>query len=230
MKEKIFSALKTKFEGIQDAILNRVAEKMSETVTTEEAVATSVEGVTLQNLLDSYADSRATDAAQSAVRNFRQKHGIGEDGKPMKKEDSPKPPKKGDSGDEPPEWFKAYQSKVDADLTEAKSRLEEMDKSKTREKLKVTVVTRLKEKGVDEAFIPLLTKNINIDSEDQLDQLVDGMHKDYQSIVQTKAEQGVVISVPPSPVHGDKQGEAIGKAIAEKRNTGKTTGVQGKQV
>lgn len=228
MKEKIFTALKLKFAEVQDAILNRVAEKMSETVTTEDAVATSVEGVTLQNLIDSYADNRATEASVTAVRNFRQKHGLGEDGKPIKKEDPPKPPKKGEPGDEAPEWFKAYQAKVEADLTDARSRLEGYEKTKTRETLTSKVVAKLKEKGVDEAFIPLLTKNINVDSEDQVDQLVEGMHKDYQVIVQTKAEQGVVISVPPSPVHGDKQGEAVGKAIAEKRNTGKQAGVQGK--
>lgn len=231
MKEKIFTALKLKFNEVQDAILNRVAEKLSETVTTEDAVATAVEGVTLQNLLESYADSRANDAAQTAVRNFRQKHGLGEDGKPTKKED-PKPQQKPEptGGDEPPQWFRDYQKKVEADLTEAKTKLQEYENSKTQEKLMGLVKAKLKEKGVDEAFIPLLTKNISIGSENQIDQLVTGMHEDYQSIVQTKAEQGVVISVPPSSVQVDKQGEALGKMIAEKRNTGKQAGVQGKKV
>ena len=231
MKEKIFAGLKTKFDGVQDAILNRVAEKLSETVTTEDAVATAVEGVTLQSLLDSYADSRANEASQTAVRNFRQKHGLGEDGKPIKKEDpKPQPKPEPTGGDEPPQWFRDYQAKVEADLTEAKTKLQEYENSKTQEKLMGLVKAKLKEKGVDEDFIPLLTKNIAIGSEDQIDQLVTGMHEDYQSIVQTKAEQGVVISVPPSSVQVDKQGEALGKQIAEKKNTGKQAGVQGKQV
>ena len=38
MKEKIFVALKTKFEGVQDAILNRVADKLSKTVTEENQI------------------------------------------------------------------------------------------------------------------------------------------------------------------------------------------------
>jgi len=231
MKEKIFAGLKTKFDGVQDAILNRVAEKLSETVTTEDAVATAVEGVTLQGLLDSYADSRANEASQTAVRNFRQKHGLGEDGKPIKKEDpKPQPKPEPTGGDEPPQWFRDYQAKVEADLTEAKTKLQEYENSKTQEKLMGLVKAKLKEKGVDEDFIPLLTKNIAIGSEDQIDQLVTGMHEDYQSIVQTKAEKGVVISVPPSSVQVDKQGEALGKMIAEKKNTGKQAGVQGKQV
>lgn len=231
MKEKIFAGLKTKFDGVQDAILNRVAEKLSETVTTEDAVATAVEGVTLQSLLDSYADSRANEASQTAVRNFRQKHGLGEDGKPFKKEDpKPQPKPEPTGGDEPPQWFRDYQAKVEADLTEAKTKLQEYENSKTQEKLMGLVKAKLKEKGVDEDFIPLLTKNIAIGSEDQIDQLVTGMHEDYQSIVQTKAEKGVVISVPPSSVQVDKQGEALGKMIAEKKNTGKQAGVQGKQV
>ena len=36
MQETILSALKTKFEGVEDAILNRVASKLAETAKTEE--------------------------------------------------------------------------------------------------------------------------------------------------------------------------------------------------
>lgn len=233
MKEKIFVGLKTKFAGVQDSVLNRIAEKLAETVKEETEVTAAVEGVTLQGLLDSYADSRATEASHTAVRNFRTKYGIGEDGKPVKKpEDPPKPPETPPTppGEDVPAWFKAYQTKVDQQLTEAKTKLDEYEKGKTQEKLMGTVKAKLKEKGVDEAFVPILTRNVIIGSEDQIDQLVEGMHTDYQSLVQTKAEQGVVISVPPTPVQTDKQGEALGKSIAEKKNTGSTTGVQGKKV
>ena len=61
MKGKILDALKAKFTGVSDTILDRVAEKLAKTVTTEEEVKTAVDGVTFQQVLESYGDSRATE-------------------------------------------------------------------------------------------------------------------------------------------------------------------------
>lgn len=82
MKEKILAALKTKFAGVPEAILDRIATKMAKTVTTEDQVNSLVEGVTLQHVFDSYGDSRATEASQTAVSNYEKKHNI-KDGKPI---------------------------------------------------------------------------------------------------------------------------------------------------
>ena len=38
MKGKILAVLKTKFDGVQDAILSRVAEKLSKTVSNEDEI------------------------------------------------------------------------------------------------------------------------------------------------------------------------------------------------
>lgn len=76
MKKQILDALKAKFEGVSESILNRIAEKLAKTVTKEEDVATAIEGVTLQQLLESYGDSRATEAADKAVSNYEKKHGL----------------------------------------------------------------------------------------------------------------------------------------------------------
>lgn len=82
MKEKILAALKTKFAGVPEAILDRIASKLAKTATTEEQVNSLAEGMTLQNVFDSYGDSRATEASQTAVSNYEKKHGI-KDGKPI---------------------------------------------------------------------------------------------------------------------------------------------------
>lgn len=82
MKEKILNALSTKFEGVSTTILGRIADKLAKTVSKDEEVTTAVEGVTWQKLLDAYGDSRATEAQQTAVRNYEQKHGL-KDGKPV---------------------------------------------------------------------------------------------------------------------------------------------------
>lgn len=81
MKEKILAALKTKFVGVPDAILDRIATQRAKTVTTEDQITPLVEGLTLQNVFDSYGDSRATEASQTAVSNYEKKHNI-KDGKP----------------------------------------------------------------------------------------------------------------------------------------------------
>lgn len=83
MKVKILAALKTKFTGVQDAILNRVADKIVSNgkVTKEEDIATAVDGVTFQQVLEMYGDSRANEASITAVRNYENTHKL-KDGKP----------------------------------------------------------------------------------------------------------------------------------------------------
>ena len=105
MKTKILDALKAKFEGVSDAILGRIAEKLAKTTNTEEEVTTVVEGVTIQQILESYGDSRATEAQQSAVTNYEKKHGL-KDGKKVE-EPKPKPGEKGPDDKDVPEWAQA---------------------------------------------------------------------------------------------------------------------------
>lgn len=76
MKQQILTALKAKFVGVSDAILDRVATKLAQTVTTAEHVQTAVDGVTFQQVLESYGDSRATQATQTAVHNYETKYGL----------------------------------------------------------------------------------------------------------------------------------------------------------
>ena len=44
MKDRILAALKAKFSGVSADILDRIAVMLAKTVTTEEQVATAVEG------------------------------------------------------------------------------------------------------------------------------------------------------------------------------------------
>lgn len=62
-RQQILEALKAKFQGVSADILNRIAIKLSKTVTSAEQVATAVEGVTLQSVIEGYGDSRATESA-----------------------------------------------------------------------------------------------------------------------------------------------------------------------
>ncbi len=83
-KQLIFDALKAKFQGVNANVLNRIADKLSKTVTTQEGVTTAVAGVTQEmiEVIESYGDSRATEATQTAVRNYEAQHNL-KDGKPV---------------------------------------------------------------------------------------------------------------------------------------------------
>lgn len=91
MKKELLDALKAKFVGVSDAILGRIADKLAKTASSDEDVANLVEGVTFQQVLESYGDSRATEAQQSAVTNYEKKHGL-KDGKRVEepKKEEPK--------------------------------------------------------------------------------------------------------------------------------------------
>lgn len=105
MKQKLIEALATKF-GVDAKVVEGIAEKLSKTTTTEEEVTTAVEGVTFQQVLESYADKRANEASETARKNaikkYETQYGL-KDGKPLeepKKDPEPKEPKK-DPADPP---------------------------------------------------------------------------------------------------------------------------------
>lgn len=80
MKKEILEALTTKFPGVSVSILDRIATKLAETVTTAEQVKTAVEGVTIQQVIESYGDSRATEASntarKNAVKDYESRYGL----------------------------------------------------------------------------------------------------------------------------------------------------------
>ena len=80
MKKEILEALTTKFPGVSASILDRIANKLAKTVTTAEQVKTAVEGVTIQQVIESYGDSRATEASntarENAVKDYESRYGL----------------------------------------------------------------------------------------------------------------------------------------------------------
>ncbi len=74
MKKKIIAALSTKFVGVDAKILSRVADKLVSTVKSEDDIATAVDGVTLQQIIESEGDRRANDAALSMEEKLKEKY------------------------------------------------------------------------------------------------------------------------------------------------------------
>ena len=117
--EQILAALKTKFQGVEDATLQRIASKKSEGVTDESKVNSIVEGISFQDVLNSYGDYRADGAQKTAISNYEKKHNI-KDGKPVeetKPQDpltDPKPTPQPKPAEEVPAWA---QSLIDSNKT-----------------------------------------------------------------------------------------------------------------
>lgn len=80
MRKEILEALTTRFPGVAASILGRIANKLAKTATTAEQVKTAVEGVTIQQVIESYGDSRATEAAETArenaVKDYESRYGL----------------------------------------------------------------------------------------------------------------------------------------------------------
>lgn len=152
MKELILKALQTKFPGVEAKILERMAEKLAKTTTNEEDVQTTVDGVTFQNVLESYGDYRATESAKTSISNYEKKYKL-KDGKviddPDPKPGDPKPgdPKPGDpkpkdpKDDDMPAWAKALVASVDA----VNKRFEAQDAEKAMTMRKSRLAELLKE-------------------------------------------------------------------------------------
>lgn len=76
MRDEILNALKTKFEGVSDKTLGRIADKLANTAQGDEDAQTLADSITIAQLLESYGDSRANEAAITSVRNYEEKWGL----------------------------------------------------------------------------------------------------------------------------------------------------------
>ena len=137
MKQKIYEALKAKFAGGNAAVLNRIAERISRNVSDEAGIDAAVAGVTqdMLDIIESYGDSRANEAQQSAVSNYESKYNL-KDGKPYNSGGETKTAagvtnENNNSGGEGaiPEWAKALQDANKA----LQERLNMMDTARTTE-------------------------------------------------------------------------------------------------
>ena len=138
MKEKIFAFLKTKLAGfaggVEDAFILDYADHFSKSITEEPAIATTLTDGAIDQMKVAYGfynkevTKKTTQAQETALKNFREKHGLDENGKPI--EDPTKKEKKKVVDPDPnePAWFKTYREAKDAEYAELKTKLENQEK------------------------------------------------------------------------------------------------------
>lgn len=208
MKEKILSALKAKFTGVNASILDRIAAMLAKTATTEEEATTAVEGVSRDfiSVIEAYGDSRATDAQKTAVQNYENKYGLKDGEKVTDAESAPgdKPAQPTNGGDDnPPAWAKQL-LEDNKRLTE---RLNKMDGERT---------TKTRKSIIDEIIKPLTESSrkayqhiaLGSMSEEDFTALQETIKGEVQELVNEQSARGAVFGRPAS---------------TGKQNTGKAT-------
>lgn len=147
MRKEILDALKAKFSGVSDSVLGRIADKLAKTATTAEQVKTAVEGVTIQQVIESYGDSRATEASntarENAVKDYESRYGLKDGVKVTNNTNNGGEQPTGGSatnptgGDETPAWAKT--------LLERIGRLETSKTTETRKQQLNAIIGKLPE-------------------------------------------------------------------------------------
>lgn len=215
MRQQILDALKAKFSGVSEKILGRIADKLAKTATTAEQVTTAVEGVTFQQVLESYGDSRATEAQQTAVHNYETKHGL----KDGQKIDNGSGSQRGTQtvqtppagGEQVPAWA---QTLIDSNK-KLEERLNKMDGDRTtatRKQQLSTIIEKLPEnlrKAYERTPVDGLT-------DEQFNTLVSEVTSEVDGIVNDTRAKGAVFGRPAAQNGGSSsQGNELTKEQIE---------------
>lgn len=193
MKEKILALLKTKFIGVDDAILDRIATKKAEGITDEAQLPAIVEGIGFQDVLQSYGDYRAGDATQTAVRNYEKRHNL-KDGKPIERpapeptpQNKPEPAQKNDFD---PEKFKSELLREFSDIISGQKR---------KEALSATLRAKLDEAKIPASYYGGRIEGRDFKDEEEITAYVEKTMKDYGDFKQELANAGFQQVQPPQP-------------------------------
>lgn len=214
MYEKILNALKTKFKGVPSKVLELRAKNISKTVTEEDGVQTAVDGITLENLFEAHGDSRATQATDTAnskgdkkLADWRKKHNLDEDGKPIESGGGDDDDDEDQDEDEKtPKWAKKVFKKVD-DLSIELAGYKQKEVATERA---TTIVGKLKTAGIPEK----LQKRFSI-ADDADNDAVDTAITEYK---QELNDLGIAGMKEPGGGGGNDT-DSQSKAIAESRNS-----------
>ena len=219
MKEKILAALKAKFQGVNADILDRIAAMLAKTVTTEDQVTASVEGVTKDyiDVIEAYGDSRATNTQKTAVLNYERKYGL-KDGekveKPAEQTKTTPATTTPAGGGETPAWAQAL---IDSNkqLTERLNRMEGERTTASRKAELEGIISRLSEnqrKGYQRISVDTL-------SDEEFATLKGEVTAEVEDLVKVTGAKRAVFGRPQGQgniINDGKLTEAQEKAIAHR--------------
>lgn len=195
MKKELLAALKAKFEGVNESILSRIADKLAKTTTKDEDVATAVSGVTIQQIIEGYGDSRATEAQQSAVRNYEEKYGL-KDGEKLQ-DPKPKPQE-----ETMPEWAKQL-VKENKTLSERLGRMDG-ERITAERKQKLSAVFKKLPENLRKPYERMSVDKL---SDEEFTALVGEITAEVDEIASSVKSKGAVFGRPAAHQGGDNSQE-----------------------
>lgn len=195
MKKELLAALKAKFEGVNENILSRIADKLAKTTTKEEDVATAVSGVTIQQIIEGYGDSRATEAQQSAVRNYEEKYGL-KDGERVQE------PKLKPQEETMPEWAKQL-VKENKTLSERLGRMDG-ERITAERKQKLSAVFKKLPENLRKPYERMSVDKL---SDEEFTNLVGEITAEVEEIASSVKSKGAVFGRPAAHQGGDNSQE-----------------------
>ena len=206
MKEKILALLKTKFPGVDEATLIRIAEKKATGVTDESQVQTIADGVSFQDVLNSYGDFRANGAVSSAVTNYEKKHNL-KDGKPI---ETTTTTTQHQTTEQQPDMAKIIADAVSAAVEPLSDELAQFKAEKSQATRQEQILAKAKEYGVPESQ----AKRYAIPDGADLDTY-------FKDAAQELKNEGFAGVIPPESAEAkiEKESESIAKMIDEGTKT-----------
>ena len=221
MKQKILEALKAKFPGVNANVLNRIADKLAKTVTTDEQITTAIAGVTKEfiEIIESYGDSRATEAQQTAVQTYETKYGL-KDGQKIDNGGGSQGGQQGGTqtvktqsagGEQVPAWAQAL-IESNKTITERLNKMDGDRTTATRKQQLSTIIEKLPEnlrKAYERTPVDGLT-------DEQFNTLVGEITTEVDGIVSDTRAKGAVFGRPAAQNGGSSsQGDELTKEQIE---------------
>lgn len=245
LRKFILDALKKKFEGVDEKVLNRIARNAAKTVKSEDEATQFVEDYTIQQVIDSYSDSRVTES----ISSYEKKHGL-KDGKPVTTDDDtddvdgnkdPDKDKKGNKDDDPdedgkgkgkkgnkedddiPSWAKAL---IDGQ-TRLNERLDGIEKGKAADARKSKFMEIIKD--APEKFRERAEKKFSrytFKDDEDFEEYLEELAEEVEEVSTTEQSKGGIVTPPKGGNKGGgseyKPSPAM-KARAERNKTEVTT-------
>lgn len=203
--EQMAAALQQKFSGVDSAILTRIATKKSEGLTDESKVNSIVEGISFQDVLNSYGDFRAGDASVTAVKNYEKKHNL-KDGKIIETPTPTPAPTPAPNKENDNDIAALIADAISKAVQPLSDKLTQFETAKATEQRNAQILAKAQEYGIPD----VIAKRYSIpDGED-----LDAFFKDAKQELANVGFNGI-----PAPESSDakieKENESIAKMINE---------------
>lgn len=227
MFKTILEALQRKFPGVDAKMLEPIARKLAKTTTKEEEVATVTEGVTFQQVAESYSDFRVNEAVQTAsaraVTDYEAKYNLKNGEKVNKPAPQPAPsPNPTESDGEMPAWAKAMseQLKQQREQNEAiMKRFTAQDESERQSSLHSSLIAILTEKGVRESFYKPVISGRTFKDEDEVKAYAETVEQSWKDDEQAQANANHTGNRAPAAGSGSGDEDPLLKAAQEKTDS-----------